>query len=724
MQNQYIGQILEICCGLSTRLPSRNGCAATRKTQISSRICRILKEFGASFHIFERIVPCFMRIIVCLFFLLNFFSVQAQLKEPEMRALLLTKLADNIEWPKSAVRDSFVFGITTKDTAFIKTFRQINKKRTIHQRALTVKRITNMADIAKCNAMYIGSDENYRADKYWEAAEGYNVLIITQDLANMLFSMINIDYSESHSTFSFVINKTNITIAGLNAMPSLLLAGGEEVDVRQLYKSTKEQLEKEQAKADQQKKMIETQLKKIASLDEQLERQASMLNKQLDVIHGHESKIEMQTQKLQELNERIASREDSIARNKYIIQSQTDIITRQERFVGQKESELERLNGQLKMISAQIHDKQEVLSLKESQLIQKEEVISSQKIFLWLAMAGICFAGLTISFVYYAYRSKSEANRRLDEKNLVLERQQDEIQKQSSELQTMNQELQLQSDELQEALNKLTETQAQLIQAEKMASLGTLTAGIAHEINNPINFVTTGIEGLKSAIEPVTEIMTMLMKLPEEAYKHQQMAALMNLAGEIDILETTEGIWLMIKNIETGAERASEIVRGLNNFSRSRDTEPAPMDIRQSIESTLLLLNSEIKNRIKVQKMYGQIPQVKCLPGKINQVLMNILSNAVQAISLNGTITVITEMSGNEHIKIRIRDTGKGISEQDLPRIFEPFYTTKSVGKGTGLGLAISYSIVQQHNGSIDVRSERGVGTEFTIKLPINAKLS
>lgn len=594
----------------------------------------------------------------------------------------------------------------------------------IHQHPLSVRRIASMSEIASCNAIYFSPEENFRADKYWEATERDNILIITQDLSNMLFSMINIEYTSTRNTFSFVINKTNIAIAGLNAMPSLLLAGGEEVDVRQLYKSTKEQLEKEQAKADQQKKMIDLQLKKISSLDAQLERQSSMLNSQLDVIHGHESKIDQQKQTLDELNLRIKSREDSIAHNKHVIQSQTDVISRQERFVGQKESELERLNYQLKMISSQIYEKQKVLSQKESQLVQKEEVISSQKIYLWLAMVGICFAGLIISFVYYAYRSKSEANLSLDEKNIVLERQQAEIQKQSNELQQMNYELQHQSNELQMAMDKLKETQTQLVQAEKMASLGTLTAGIAHEINNPVNFITTGIEGLKSAVEPVTELLTMLMKLPEEACEHPQMTEVMERASSIDLLETTEGIWLMINNIETGAERASEIVRGLNNFSRSRDTEPAAMDLRQSIESTLLLLNSEIKNRIKVHKMYGQIPVITCFPGKINQVIMNILSNAVQAIEGNGTIMVATEMGSTGLVKIRIRDNGKGISEQDLPRIFEPFYTTKSVGKGTGLGLAISYSIVQQHGGSIDVRSERGIGTEFIIKLPVNAQLS
>lgn len=665
-----------------------------------------------------------MRIVVSLLFLFWIFTAQAQLKESEMRVVLLTKLADNIEWPRGAVKDSFVFGIASRDTAFFNAFRQISKKRAIHQRPLAARRITSMADIASCNAIYFSPEENYRADKYWEAAERANILVVSQDLSNMLFSMINIEYSDSHNTLSFVINKTNITIAGLNAMPSLLLTGGEEVDVRQLYKFTKEQLEKEQAKADQQKKMIDLQLKKITSLDAQLERQSGMLKSQLDVIRGHENKISLQTQTLNELNLRIESREDSIARNKHVIQAQNDVISRQERSVEQKESELEQLNSQLQMVSMQIHEKQSVLSQKESQLVQKEEVITSQKMYLWLAMAGICFAGLIISFVYYAYRSKSEANRCLDDKNYVLEHQQAEIQKQSNELQQMNHELQQQSRELRAAMDQLKQTQSQLVQAEKMASLGTLTAGIAHEINNPVNFITTGIEGLKSAVEPVTEILTMLMKLPETACEHPQMADMMDRASAMDLMETTEGIWLMIKNIETGAERASEIVRGLNNFARSRDTESVPMDLHQSIESTLLLLNSEIKNRIKVHKMYGQLPSVKCLPGKINQVLMNILSNAVQAIDGKGTITITTEVAGNEHIKIRIRDNGKGINEQDLPRIFEPFYTTKSVGKGTGLGLAISYSIVQQHNGSIDVRSERGVGTEFIVRLPINAQLS
>lgn len=664
-----------------------------------------------------------MRLRLTFLFFLYITCSQAQVKQNEILSVLLTKFANNVEWSSPLVQDSFVFGLATRDTAMINTFVRLNRKKTIKNLPIKVERIHSIGDVLSCNAFYLGAEENYRLEKYWDVIDGHNILIVTKDMPNLLFSMINIEYSDMRNTFSFVVNKSNLTIAGLKALPSLVLIGGTEVDVRQLYKSTKEQLELEQSKVDKQKKVMDQQLKKIASLDALLEKQSSMLTNQLDIIQKKEYKISNQTATLDELNSTIRNKEDFIDRNKVVIQSQTDIISRQERIVSQKESELERLNSQLKVVSQQIFEKQSALSQQESQLAQKEEVISNQKIYLWLAMVGICFAALIISFIYYAYRSKSVTNRYLDEKNVLLLSQQSEITKQSAELQLMNQELQRQSNERQDTLEKLKEAQTQLVQAEKMASLGTLTAGIAHEINNPINFITSGVEGLKSAIGPISEILMQLMELPEEARKHPQIQHVMQLADDADIVETTQGVLLMITNIETGAERASEIIQGLNAFSRTRDTETALTDIKQNIESTLLLLNSELKNRIKVQKFYGQIPLVECLPGKINQVFMNIINNAAQSITGQGTMVISTEMSGTDHVKIRIKDSGKGISDYDLSRVFEPFYTTKSVGMGTGLGLAISYSIVKQHNGTIDVRSERGVGTEFSIKLPVKAKL-
>ncbi|MGZ8556934.1 MAG: sensor histidine kinase [Chitinophagaceae bacterium] len=269
----------------------------------------------------------------------------------------------------------------------------------------------------------------------------------------------------------------------------------------------------------------------------------------------------------------------------------------------------------------------------------------------------------------------------------------------------------------------LKAAQAQLIQAEKMASLGQLTAGIAHEINNPINFVTANIQPLKDDLADILKIIARYEKVISEKGIEKDFLEVEQFKQDAKIDLTMKEVNNLLKGIEDGAMRTSEIVKGLRNFSRLDQNVFRRANLNESLDSTLTLLQNTYKNRIEIIKQFGAIPEVDCFPGQINQVLMNILSNAIQAIPQSGSIHIKT-WQANDMVKISISDTGTGMTEETRKKIFDPFFTTKDVGKGTGLGLAISFGIIQKHNGEIEVFSKLGEGTEFIIRIPINQSIT
>jgi two-component system, NtrC family, sensor kinase len=291
------------------------------------------------------------------------------------------------------------------------------------------------------------------------------------------------------------------------------------------------------------------------------------------------------------------------------------------------------------------------------------------------------------------------------------------------ELKKANIDLANTNEALHATVEDLKAAQAQLIQAEKMASLGQLTAGIAHEINNPINFVSANIKPLKEDMADILNVIGRYEKLINEKGLEKEFFEIEQFKQDSRIDLTMKEVNDLLKGIEEGATRTSEIVKGLRNFSRLDQNVFRKANLNESLESTLILLHSSYKNRIEIEKKYGGIPEIDCFPGQVNQVFMNILSNAVQAIPAEGTIFIKTWQTGNM-VKISIKDTGAGMSEEVRKKIFDPFFTTKDVGKGTGLGLSISYGIIQKHNGEIDVFSRPGEGTEFVISIPIKQQLT
>ncbi len=271
---------------------------------------------------------------------------------------------------------------------------------------------------------------------------------------------------------------------------------------------------------------------------------------------------------------------------------------------------------------------------------------------------------------------------------------------------------------LEELLNELQHSQDQLIQSEKMASLGQLVAGVAHEINNPLGFVNSNLTNLKKFINKITEFIEHVNEL---SLSHEVRLAFNEKKEDINYDYVKMRVETILERSAIGIERMKKIVLDLKTFSRLDAAEVCDADINEAIDVTLSLLTHEHKGRIEIKKEYGEIPLIKCYLSKLNQVFMNILVNACQAVDEKGEI-VIKTVSEGDMISIEISDNGKGIEEENLKKIFDPFFTTKPVGEGTGLGLSISHKIVFEHKGRLNVKSDLGKGTTFTIKLPVEFK--
>jgi signal transduction histidine kinase len=264
--------------------------------------------------------------------------------------------------------------------------------------------------------------------------------------------------------------------------------------------------------------------------------------------------------------------------------------------------------------------------------------------------------------------------------------------------------LQRERDELRTALNDLHTAETQLVHSEKMAALGKLVAGVAHELNNPVGSIYANMANMQ-----------------------RYLGDLQNTFQSIDLdAGTAPGVDRIFSVLDRlsqscthGAERIKRIVQDLRTFSRLDEAELKAADIHESIDNTLALLEHTLEHRITVHRNYGDIPKVLCYAGQLNQVFMNLLSNASDAIPETGDITITTRLSGDT-VHIIFQDTGTGISPDDLPHIFEPFVTTKDIGSGTGLGLSISHGIIEKHQGRIEVESEPGKGSVFTVVLPLN----
>ncbi len=293
-----------------------------------------------------------------------------------------------------------------------------------------------------------------------------------------------------------------------------------------------------------------------------------------------------------------------------------------------------------------------------------------------------------------------------------------------TERRRLEQNLEERTISLEKANAKLLASQDQLVQSEKLASIGQLAAGVAHEINNPVGFVMSNLGTMAENMNTIQQLLDSYQGLVDRLDKEAD-AKHRNLVEEITKFKDEEDLGFILEDTHQllaesldGTKRIQEIVQNLRTFARLDDSQVQPVDLNLGLESTLNIVWNQLKYKCTVNKKYGDIPDLCCHPGRLNQVFMNLLVNAGHAIEDKGEITIET-WSSHEEIHVRISDTGHGISSDNLSKLFDPFFTTKAIGKGTGLGLSVSHGIVQKHGGRIAVSSEVGEGASFTVSLPL-----
>lgn len=383
------------------------------------------------------------------------------------------------------------------------------------------------------------------------------------------------------------------------------------------------------------------------------------------------------------------------------------------------------------------------ISRKEREILEQQRQFEAEKAnqaklmqYLIIGASVLILAILGVAFyrTYNTNKTISEQNQNLAEQQKTILNRNIQLKKSSEAMLAMNNKLkkahvnlkvllkkeQETREELEKANKEIKKTQVHLVQAEKMSSLGLLTAGIAHEINNPINFVSSGVQSLlqnfqelKSYVENYQKVLA--LNDFEQIKKYSEILQ----EDEDAVIDLQEGSEELLEDVNYGVKRITEIVNGLRTFSRHDEAEVKDADINESFASALLILKNKHKDKAEIiQQLDEDLPLIQCFPGQINQVFVNLINNALDAMQEDGKLHIYTKNLNDDFIEIKIQDNGSGMPEDVRDKIFDPFFTTKDIGKGTGLGLSISHGIIEKHNGTIVVESEVGVGTTFIIKLP------
>lgn len=648
------------------------------------------------------------RIILILSIVMPFKQVFSQAITYETsKALLIHQFTLNINWENEQNIKKYKIGFLENEAKTYNEFKKTIATNKIKGKPVELFRVKSIDKIPNVQLLYIDEKWSEKIEEIWFKIENRNILLVSEKSNDAKYIMLNIFLNPKEDKINFEINKANIIIENFSFDPELLLTGGKEVDIRELYREMKLGLVKEKQEVEQQKKIIKKQTEELATLH----KQADILNINITLLLKQIAKSKA---KLEFLSDSVKIQQEILSLKLIQIKEQEKKLKTQEREISIKENEIIKKENEIikkeNEISSRTIELDSILTEKNKQqdIINKQKNdISNQKNIInkknWQLLLSVVLAFLLIVvavFIYYAYRIRKKA---------------------SIKQLAVSNKLGKQKRVLEKTLTKLKATQSQLIQSEKMASLGVLTAGIAHEINNPVNYINSGLEGLKTISTEIIKTVAKYQQITNGNEKKHEIEK-QKIKKELEYL--AEGIQTLTKNINKGVSRTTEIIKSLNTFSHTDDDELSLTNIHEGIDSTTTLLYNQYKNRIKIIKNYNKIPTIHCYSSKLNQVFMNILSNAIQAIEEKGTIIITTsqidnlEKQNGEYVKISIKDTGKGIPENVQNKIFEPFFTTKQVGKGTGLGLSISHGIIQQHKGEIKFKSSTK-GTEFEIYLPI-----
>ncbi|MGL1887475.1 MAG: YfiR/HmsC family protein [Reichenbachiella sp.] len=605
-----------------------------------------------------RILKASKALILTGLLFLNF-NLTAQISYDQLKAALIIRLSDKVSWPADNKIDRYTIGVLGKDKNTFDLLQQNQSSIKINDKPYRAVRINSLLVLDDINILYVDKSNAKNIEKISEAIEGKNILLISENFDDPKYIMLNILSNQQNNSVSFEANKANIILEDLSFDTDILLLGGTAIDIRELYREIKVQFEREKRELAQQKEIGDLQALEIKEQQTTMEQQADELHKQSDKINSLADEISQMDQIRNTLSKRISEKESSIGHQTDLIDNQLSKIELQDKELHQQIELIAARSTRLDSLELATDQQLEVITNQEAVLSNKEALINSQKNLIWSIAVFSVLILISIVLLIRALNSKRKT------------------------------------------YNELEVAQDQLIQQEKMASLGILTAGVAHEIKNPLNFIGSGVT-----------IMRRYM-VPSDQNK-----------GELIInAKDAESVAQIMDHVDIGVQRTVEIVKSLGLLSRRESGKFMDCSIHDVINSSLTILSHEHKGRVDILQKYSRKKNIiQGQEPRLFQLFTNLLSNAMQAIKGDGSITIetIVDRESNESIII-LTDTGSGISDKNMKSIFDPFFTTKEPGKGTGLGLSIVFNIVNEHKGSIKFDSDGQSWTSVRVCFPIGA---
>lgn len=631
------------------------------------------------------------RFYILLLFSTICFSTLAQSVQKQM-VDYTHSFARNINWPTD--KEEYTIRVITQDRNLTAEFDNLAKTKKLKGKPIKVG-FSNYVSIPEdVDIIFVSSLYNGALQSIIDRIIGKPILIVTERSPDQQYVMINFIQSAAGG-LTFEYNRANIANQNLQVMPEFDLLGGSAIDVAKLYKQARDSVRAMEERsqnveeridslnlqaalamriASNQMKTIDEQTKEIERRQQELDRQSATLDSLVTEFKNSQKRLDSLTSILDEREQDLIMLSDEIVLQQANVEEGNRVLQEQEELIELRNKEI---------------------AETESRLQEMVTIVDTQQDTLYLLILFSVFLVVVLIFAYRAYQARRRDAKKLNE----------------------------QKEELSLLLEELQSAQTQLVQSEKMASLGTLTAGIAHEINNAINYVYSGIHILEMKFNEMRPFVGRIKSLDYgDEELREKIKALVEQRNEIEYDQSHDLIDSMVKNIRVGAERTIDIVKGLRTFSRAQEESMDVIDIHDDIEVALLFLKNKLKNNVTVeQNLAKELPTMYGYSGQVGQAILNIISNAIDAASgkEDAKIQITTKVSGEKAI-ISIKDNGVGIKEEDLDKIFDPFFTTKKIGEGTGLGLSITYGIIEKHHGTIDVKSTLGIGTEFTIELPFN----
>ncbi|MEN8121500.1 MAG: YfiR/HmsC family protein [Bacteroidota bacterium] len=648
------------------------------------------------------------KIIFSLFLGIIFWQTSvAQVNRSEITGAYIYNFVKHTTWPNEKELEVFNICLLSENQVLIKELNHMAKIHEAKGKPVSLIVLKKPQDnIKDAQLVFVAADKLGYYIEVFDMIDHKPIMLVGENVENKRVVMLNL-YDTEDKKLLFEINKANIYGQKLKISDEVLLMGGNEIDVLKLYLQSQESLREMDKKMVQHQKSLSLLDKKMTETNKQVEIQKVFIetqNRARDSLFSEINSLKYQMNKQKEILKRayedLVYLNDTLNESKFLLAGQNEKIESRKKILNKQKAEIDEMN--------------EAIKIKDKTLGQQGETISRQRLTVYLFGAIILLIAVLVFVMYMANKDKKQ-------KNALLREQKEKLNESYEEIKSINEKANEKNENLALTLEELGKAQLQIVQSEKMASLGVLTAGIAHEINNPINFIFAGINSIKKDFDDVYIIIDEIKKLKlDDKNINERIEKINLLKKEYYFEEATKAIPQTIIDITTGVERTTEIINGLRFFSKVGDKDFTPFSINRIIDNSLLMLKNKYKNRISVKCNYEKnISNINCNPGRLIQVFINLIDNSIDAIEDTGEITINTkELEGK--VYITIKDNGQGMDKATQQKIFDPFYTTKDVGAGTGLGLAISYGIVEEHFGDIIVNSEIGKGTEFIINFPIN----